>query len=320
MTKPVPESSNDGGRLFDVGETSRTSMLLPTPDTLGDGYAASPRKAANFETNHAVSIGHAIHHLTSSSVDSPASQPAPQADAKAPQMIDGFGLSSPELLASFDPDTCWPRTFQGSLLSMADEPFPRSFETWPRWGTWDRGALYGLRMSARVTVESGSSSLPTPQQNYDGRSSEAWEAAKTRAAAKHQAGEYAKGTGPPGMMDLQRAVMLHTPTTGDTNPSYDHRISPGQKPRARPVPNLAAQVDELLPTPDATHGRKDSRTARLLPGVVDELLPTPQTSDSDRGPDYAKATRDGSGGDDLTTRMARLRGGHTPPLSNDGLE
>lgn len=43
---------------------------------------------------------------------------------------------------------------------------------------------------------------------------------------------------------------LHTPTTGDTAPTYDHRASPGYT-RAIPVPNLAAQVDAMLPTPDA---------------------------------------------------------------------
>lgn len=39
---------------------------------------------------------------------------------------------------------------------------------------------------------------------------------------------------------------------------------------------------QLLPTPDATHGRKDSRTSRMLPGVVDDLLPTP-IADHSRG-------------------------------------
>jgi hypothetical protein len=55
--------------------------------------------------------------------------------------------------------------------------------------------------------------LPTPQTRYDGRSQEAWEKAKAEKKAKHKRGEYKKGTGAPGMMDLQRAVMmLPTPT------------------------------------------------------------------------------------------------------------
>jgi hypothetical protein len=59
---------------------------------------------------------------------------------------------------------------------------------------------------------------PTPQTAYDGRTDEAWTEAKARAAAKHAAGEYASGTGAPGMMDLQRAVRMRqwpTPTSND---------------------------------------------------------------------------------------------------------
>jgi hypothetical protein len=39
--------------------------------------------------------------------------------------------------------------------------------------------------------------------------------------------------------------LLHTPTTGDTVPNYDHRASPGYM-RAIPVPNLAAQIEDGL--------------------------------------------------------------------------
>src|SRR4030095_7047629 len=49
---------------------------------------------------------------------------------------------------------------------------------------------------------------PTPQISYDGRSQAAWARAKAQKAAKHRAGGYAKGTGAPGMMDLQRAVTM----------------------------------------------------------------------------------------------------------------
>ena len=58
---------------------------------------------------------------------------------------------------------------------------------------------------------------------------------------------------------------LHTPTTGDTGPSYDHRVSPGSPPRAVPVPNLAAQVDELLPSPAG----RDWRGTNIEPGSTD---------------------------------------------------
>lgn len=44
------------------------------------------------------------------------------------------------------------------------------------------------------------------------------------------------------------------------------------------------------------------------------LLPTPTAADGERGPDYARATREGSGGDDLVTTMHRL----LPDADRDG--
>lgn len=41
-------------------------------------------------------------------------------------------------------------------------------------------------------------------------------------------------------------------------------------------------------------------------GFALPLLPTPTAADGRRGPDYAKASRPGAGGDDLVTAMARL--------------
>lgn len=45
------------------------------------------------------------------------------------------------------------------------------------------------------------------------------------------------------------------------------------------------------------------------------LLPTPAASDGSRGPDYAAATREGTGGDSLTTTVALLP---TPVAHDDG--
>lgn len=51
-----------------------------------------------------------------------------------------------------------------------------------------------------------------------------------------------------------------------------------------PLPPWDAHIcaggsSSLLPTPDATHGRKTTRTAPLLPGVAEQLLPTPTAVD-----------------------------------------
>jgi len=99
--------------------------------------------------------------------------------------------------------------------------------------------------------------------------------------------------------------------------------------------DAAAQTVELLPTPSASDGaggktsRSNDRKGELLlggiakafgngggrynstghqstlPGTVRELLPTPTSVDGTSGPDYARANRDGSGGDDLVTAAVR---------------
>ncbi|QWT30136.1 DNA methylase [Gordonia phage Sedona] len=66
----------------------------------------------------------------------------------------------------------------------------------------------------------------------------------------------------------------------------------------------------LLPTPAAADGNGGGRMgseghAMPLPGAVVQLLPTPEAKLANSGPDYARADRDGSGGDDLITAAAR---------------
>lgn len=86
----------------------------------------------------------------------------------------------------------------------------------------------------------------------------------------------------------------------------------------------------LLPTPltSDTRGRwtnKDDRsstTGRPLREVVHDLparlLPTPEEKLARSGPDYARMARPESGGDDLTTAVARLALLPTPSASNYG--
>lgn len=74
-------------------------------------------------------------------------------------------------------------------------------------------------------------------------------------------------------------------------------------------PSLPSAV--LLPTPDATHGRKTTRTSLLLPGVVEQLLPTPRAADG--GP------RGSSAGWGLRNTSREIsRGGTTNQPSADG--
>lgn len=84
------------------------------------------------------------------------------------------------------------------------------------------------------------------------------------------------------------------------------------------LPMLEPRTDDsecssLLQTPsvsDATGGhttRGGERSGELLlPGQALSLLPTPEAKLASSGPDYARAARAASGGDDLATSMARL--------------
>jgi hypothetical protein len=72
----------------------------------------------------------------------------------------------------------------------------------------------------------------------------------------------------------------------------------------------ASVSSSLLPTPikaDGEGGRTKTfgMESGTLPGAV-SLLPTPEAKLSDSGPDYARADRQGSGGDDLTTALHKL--------------
>lgn len=200
---------------FTPNLTYRVQHLLPTPKSQEGGWTAEPHHRLNHRAYQQMQDGRIINRtwgikqtlevLTSSSADTPANPSPTPASAAGPTIRDTSGPSSPVLLASFDPDTrCW-RTFQATLASE----LPRFSQTLPRSGMTRHGRLYELRTSAlRTDVSVGS-------------------------------------------------ALLHSPTASDKDgkPRYDHRASPGFV-RNKPVPNLAAQiVDELLPTPTADHSR-----------------------------------------------------------------
>jgi hypothetical protein len=85
--------------------------------------------------------------------------PKPESELELTDLARAFGLSSPELLASFDPVSWSLRTSQGSLLQ--EEQWGECLETLPDSGMWDAGAVYELRSSEPVISESASSLWPT---------------------------------------------------------------------------------------------------------------------------------------------------------------
>jgi hypothetical protein len=295
-------------RLWGVGQVIHT--LLPTP-TEGDHKSSGSRNLPGSNAHPGTSLTDAIRSdRISSAAGSPVSPSAPQDDEEVRTMTDTSGRSSEGSSLKWNPATWSSRTSlvcslqdgewvieQGSLFGTT--PLATFSETYPRWGSMHDGRVFAHPTPERVTNESASSSLQTPGASAAGYSSRGGD----RKDEKLLAGQ---------VKDL-----LHTPTTGDTAPTYDHRASPGYT-RAIPVPNLAAQVDDLLPTPDTTHGRKSTRTAPLLPGAVEELLPTPKTPTGGSEKRAGRQAR-GSGGEDLEARLRSI-GDHTEPPSEGGNE
>jgi hypothetical protein len=364
-TPPAPESSSDGGRLFDVGEMSpgsdsmlgtpsaadalgghlsrggdrsdelllkgQVKALLPTPTVADENewlgnptrFRGTSRRSDGSRPTSDDNLAARMSRLTSSSVASPASQSPPPAGAREPRTIAGSGPSSPVLLASWDRATSSWKTFQGSLLSTEDERFPRSWERWPTSGMTRRGRAFALPTSARATADSGSSSLPlaTPASHP-----------RTHTPRRVDHGV---------QLANQIDSMLHTPTGSDTNPSYDHRASPGYTPRFegfdagnhRGQPDSVNQTVRQLKTPRATRGGSSTENQN-------ELLPTP-VSDHSRGlaqpgtdyqslpntilelPTPRAAMRKVQSREDYHSNLEELIGSlgdHTPPPSSDGNE
>lgn len=150
--------------------------------------------------------------------------------------------------------------------------------------------------------------------------------------------------------EVGSAGLLPTPTTQPTTGNGHARHLGGEIKSLLPTPRATRggsttemsyalggeRTDEdrtqgqvLLPTPTAAIGSGgqtsrsgDRKDELLLAGVAEavdsgQLLPTPTAAIGSGGPDFARATREGSGGDDLQTAVHRLGGQHEarPKLS-----
>lgn len=243
-------------RLWGVGQVIHT--LLPTP-TEGDHKSSGSRNLPGSKAHPGTSLtdairsdrGGVVSQEASASISSAeasrdlASPSAPQDDEEARTTTDTYGPSSEGSSLKFDPDTFWSKM---SLVCFLQD------------GEWviEQGSLFGT------------TPLATFSETYP------------RWGSMHDGQVFAHPT-PERVTDESASSSLHTPTTGDTAPTYDHRASPGYT-RAIPVPNLAAQVDDLLPTPDTTHGRKSTRTSPLLPGAIASIgARTPPRSEGKGG-------------------------------------
>ena len=234
-------------------------------------------------------------------------------------MSDGCGPPPSTPFAVFGPDGSCSRIRQLSLLSTEENPSDGSSPRWPKWATWDGGAVYERRTWERPTDASGCSLLPTPAAQEPGGTVERHLWRKNRLDGANRVTP----------THLSLAVqLLPTPTTSDAKgPSPGHG-------------GTTAEAIALLPTPSAANPndgedlenwqrRRDEQLALGRNGngfgtplATVRLLPTPRAAD-------AKACRNTTAnrspgamgyhsGDTLTDALVPSSGAPTSPPSGDG--
>jgi hypothetical protein len=269
MSRSVSESSPSTGPMFTELEmfttpTEPTSVRhWPTPqasDGSGgrvDAHLGGTRPSG---AKRAVTLATAIAHeaaptasptSTSSPVGSPAS-PSHSLDAvRSRTTIVGYGPSSPDAFANYDPATSSWRTSQASFWG---EEWTTYSEGWPTSGMTRSGRAFRRRPLVPRTSATASGSWPTPTV-MDRPNEGSVRLLRARvldgSISEEDATAILKGKNP---FEAQgKLQMWHTPTASDKDgrPRWDHRASPGHV-RKVPVPNLMAQVLERTPEPAPT--------------------------------------------------------------------
>jgi hypothetical protein len=82
----------------------------------------------------------------------------PENEPELKALAQAFGLSSPGLLGSLDPDSCSLKTYQVSLFTMQCDEWS---ESWPDSGMWGSGSVYELQTSELPTFGNEYSLWPT---------------------------------------------------------------------------------------------------------------------------------------------------------------
>ena len=158
----APYSAASGSSISASAEPGCASpgTAKPTRGVATSSPSAGPASPA---TRTSATSGATARPSTSSPEDRPAS-PSPSPGKGSPRMTSGgFGPSTSEPFASFDPDTRSWRTPQLSLLEDS-ETFSGS---WPRSGMTRSGSAFRLPHSVPPTAGTARSSLPTPtKQSY----------------------------------------------------------------------------------------------------------------------------------------------------------
>ncbi len=224
----------------------------------------------------------------SSSADSHARISAkPESEPDCLAIARAFGLSSPVLLAKFDPDGWLPKMCQGSLLSTEQwEPLSGS---WPDSAMWDRTSVYELRSSERPILENESSSWPTwptpdAQLMNDGADPTNHQARLERLKLKHGNGN---GAGTP---LAQKAMTWPTARREDGESCGNHPGATDSLTGATRNWNVSHQEQQptvaSMPTDSVTAEPTESDHTRWL--TPHGMHGTDHTGKTGRGGEFAK--------------------------------
>lgn len=194
---------------------------------------------------------------------------------------DGFGPSSTESFAEYDPDTSSWKTSQGSLLPE----WETYSETWPRSGMTRNGKAYRLARLVPPISGGESSLLPTPQAQEPNVTTDRLVDRDGNPPTRLNQRVYDRETGRLAQTSLTQWVQLYpTPTVNDSR---------GGRNRTSGRSN-----------PNSKHHDGVTLTDYV------RMWPTPKSSPS--GPGYARTNRPESG-DDLATSVARDTPGQLNP-------
>ena len=213
-----------------------------------------------------------------------------------PELMDlarAFGLSSPVLLASFDPITWSLRTSQGSLL--AEEQWGECLETLPDSGMWDAGAVYELRTLELHISESGYSSWPAMRATSGGGNRSAYpdapyrpglsELANNWPTARQEDGESC-GNHPGAVDSLTGAAKLWgTPDSPGSGGPRNRQNSPGDGHQV----TIAEQAEQK-----SYRDRSGTTKGEQLPNFVEHNCaspPAPQIQDGQPSSESGQTSR-----------------------------
>jgi hypothetical protein len=191
----------------------RSTDLWPTPRASEAAHAGRRTVNHRGQTGLAEAVNSGAHRASRPSISSleasPASRSASPGSNDGWTTIVGYGPSSPEPFASYDPASSSWRTSQASLWEAEWTPYS---ETWPSSGMTRNGRAFPRRPLVPRTSVTGSGSSEPVGPNSQGY----WPTPTTEVSTRSS--HYAQG----GMPLAYAITRWPTPTTSDGNGAGDH--------------------------------------------------------------------------------------------------